>query len=65
MNEPLWTPTDVAKYLRVSRTLIYEWMADGILPMIELGPRTKRFEPDAIREWAKQRATMNDSERAS
>ena len=56
-EEGLWTAPQVARFLRVSKAQVYTWARDGVIPAVKLGPAIVRFEPDAIRAWAKQRAT--------
>jgi excisionase family DNA binding protein len=53
--EGLWTVKDVAAYLQLSRSWVYQRAELGELPCIRLGGAL-RFEPEAIRRWlAKQR----------
>jgi excisionase family DNA binding protein len=47
----LWTVTEVAAYLRVSRSWVYNRAAAGLLPCMHVGALV-RFEPEAIRAYA-------------
>lgn len=49
-DEPLWTADDVAAYLKVSRSWVYQHAADGRLPCRHVGG-LRRFDPAAIRTW--------------
>lgn len=55
-EEGLWDATDVAKYLRVSRSFVYKAIESGVMPVIRLGAAV-RFDPDVIRAWAHGQAT--------
>lgn len=37
------TPHEVAAYLRVPRTTLYEWLSCGIIPSLRLGKRIIRI----------------------
>lgn len=50
--EGLWTVKEVAAYLGVSESWVYQARRRGVLPAIKLGSRV-RFHPDAIRAWAR------------
>jgi excisionase family DNA binding protein len=52
--ESLWTPKDVAEYLRASRSWVYQRAEAGDLPCLRLGGLL-RFDPEAIRAWVKGR----------
>jgi excisionase family DNA binding protein len=47
-QEPLWTARDVAAYLKVSRSWVYQHAASGLLPCLHVGG-LRRFDPAAIR----------------
>jgi excisionase family DNA binding protein len=55
-DESLWTATDVALYLKVSRSWVYHRAESGELPYVRVGGLI-RFQPSAIRAYAKQAAT--------
>ena len=42
--------SDVAKFLRVSRSWVYQATASGVFPCIRLGALL-RFEPASVRAW--------------
>jgi excisionase family DNA binding protein len=50
--ESLWTPKDVASYLRVSVRKVERMRSAGAMPSPDffLG-RLPRYRPDSIREW--------------
>lgn len=50
--EPLWTATDVAGFLRVSRSWVYLHAEAGDLPSVRIGG-LRRFMPDQIRAYAR------------
>ena len=52
----LWTATDVAQYLKVSRSWVYHRAESGGLPYVRIGALL-RFQPNAIRAYAEQSAT--------
>ena len=61
-TEPvLWKAIHVALYLNISRSQVYEWAREGVLPSICLAPRVVRFDPDAIRDWANKRTSGGES----
>lgn len=47
--EPLWKYEDVARYARVSRWTIREWVLAGRIPEVRIG-RLVRFDPVAVRK---------------
>ncbi len=55
-DESLWTATDVAQYLKVSRSWVYHRSESGELPYVRIGALL-RFQPNAIRAYAEQSAT--------
>jgi excisionase family DNA binding protein len=51
--EGLWTPQQVAGYLKVSRSWVYQKAETGLIPVIRMpGSCLLRFEPAAIRAFA-------------
>ncbi|RKG63513.1 DNA-binding protein [Corallococcus sp. CA054B] len=50
-NETLWDANDVADFLKVSRSWVYQHAASGLLPLLKIGGLL-RFSPSAIRTWA-------------
>lgn len=51
-SEGLWDANDVAAFLKVSRSWVYEKANAGDLPCRRLGALL-RFEPDAIRAYVR------------
>lgn len=50
--ENLWDARDVARYLKVSRSWVYQRAEAGLLPSLRIGGLL-RFDPEAIRAWAR------------
>ncbi len=50
-DEPLWTASDVARFLSVSERTVRAWQLDHKLPFLKIGG-TVRFVPNEIRTWA-------------
>lgn len=50
--EALWDARDVAAYLKVSRSWVYQKSEAGLLPCLRVGGLV-RFDPGAIRAWAR------------
>jgi excisionase family DNA binding protein len=48
----LWDANDVARYLKVSRSWVYQRAEAGLLPCFRLGGLL-RFEPDKVRAFAR------------
>jgi len=47
----LWTTVEVARYLKTSRSWVYQATASGRLPSVRVG-HLRRFDPAKIRAWA-------------
>ena len=54
MADKLITVTEVAEYLRVKRSTVYEWAKDGKIPAAKVG-RLWRFDREEIEAWVKSR----------
>jgi excisionase family DNA binding protein len=55
LAEILWKREDVANYLGVSVRWVEQQVAARAIPHVPLpGKRLVRFQPEAIKEWAKQ-----------
>jgi predicted DNA-binding transcriptional regulator AlpA len=52
LAEPLWDALDVARFLKVSRSWVYERTMSGELPSRRIGG-LRRYEPAAIRAFAR------------
>ncbi len=51
----LWDANDVARYLKVSRSWVYQRAQSGLLPCLHVGGLL-RFEPDAIQAFIRGEA---------
>ncbi len=49
--ETLWDARDVARYLKVSRSWVYQKAEAGLLPYLKVGGLV-RFVPERIRQFA-------------
>ncbi len=49
-SHSLWDANDVAAFLKVSRSWVYQRSASGQLPSLHVGGLL-RFEPTTIRAW--------------
>jgi excisionase family DNA binding protein len=54
----LWTTVEVARYLKTSRSWVYQATASGKLPSIRVG-HLRRFDPARIRAWANANAARS------
>ena len=52
----LWTTVEVARYLKTSRSWVYQATASGWLPSVRVG-HLRRFDPAKIRAWASVNAS--------
>ena len=50
-DETLWTANDVARYLKASRSWVYQHAESGVLPSVRI-MGLLRFHPDAVRAFA-------------
>ncbi|HET9933964.1 MAG TPA: helix-turn-helix domain-containing protein [Polyangiaceae bacterium] len=50
--DELWTAADVAAYLKVSRSWVYHRAEANLLPYVRIGGLL-RFEPEAVRQYAR------------
>jgi len=46
----LWTTVEVARYLKTSKSWVYQATASGRLPSVRVG-HLRRFDPGKIRAW--------------
>jgi excisionase family DNA binding protein len=54
--EKLWTIDDVAQYLSVPRSTLYQWRSKGYGPNgIRIG-RHVRYRPDDVQSWLASKA---------
>jgi len=49
--EALWDARDVARYLKVNRSWVYQKAEAGLLPYLKVGGLV-RFVPERVREFA-------------
>lgn len=54
-RERLWRVDDVLAYFDCSRSWVYQKVASGELPHLNIGGLL-RFDPDEIKAWARGRA---------
>lgn len=52
MNNRLMTVEEVAAYLRVKPSTVYDWAKRGKIPAVKIG-RLWRFESEEIEAWVK------------
>lgn len=50
--ETLWTAVDVARYLKCSRSLIYQKAEAGMIPYLRVGGLL-RFDPHVVQRWVR------------
>lgn len=51
-SDVLWTAKELAKYLAVPISWVYERSRFNEIPgLIRLSPRNLRFKPEAVRDW--------------
>jgi nitrogen PTS system EIIA component len=55
MMEPLLTVEEIAKYLKVQPSTIYQWTHQGYIPHIKIG-NLVRFRVSQIDEWLEKKA---------
>ncbi len=51
--EPLWTVDDVSRYLKASRSWVYQKAEAGLLPSLRIGGLL-RFDPVVVQAWARE-----------
>ena len=54
----LWTTVEVARYLKTSRSWVYQATASGRLPSVRVG-HLRRFDPATVRKWAAESASAS------
>ncbi len=52
-SENLWDAGDVARFLKTSKSWVYHAAASGVLPSLHPAGWMLRFDPDAIRAFAR------------
>ena len=58
-HDTLMTPSEVSKYLRVSRWKLRQLISDGKITVIKIGGRY-RIEWEQIERWLENGGTLND-----
>ena len=56
----LWTTAEVARYLKTSRSWVYQASASGRLPSVRVG-HLRRCDPGTIRAWGSVNASGSGS----
>lgn len=51
MNEEFYTVDEVAALLQVTRKAIYDWMREGRLSYVQIGPRRRRISKAALAQF--------------
>jgi excisionase family DNA binding protein len=51
-SEGLWDAQDVARYLKASRSWVYQKAEAGLLPSLRIGGLL-RFDPATVRAWVR------------
>ena len=51
MSETLWDASDVAKFLKCSRSYVYKAAEAGMLPCLRIGAML-RFDPERVKAFA-------------
>lgn len=52
-TDRLWTVDDVAAFLGIPKGTLYQWRCSGYGPASARIGRYVRYDPDAVRQWAK------------
>ena len=61
-NSPLMTVEDVAEYLRVKPSTVYEWAGNGKLPAVKVG-RLWRFHRGQIEAWIQKGGVQSSNKK--
>jgi len=54
--EKLLTPDQIAEYLGVKKSTIYQWTHEGYIPYVKLG-KFVRFKVSNVERWLEKRST--------
>lgn len=57
MRDKLLTPEEIADYLGVKKSTIYQWTHQEFIPHVKVG-RFVRFRLPAIEKWVEQRSVV-------
>lgn len=55
-KKKLLTPNELADFLKVKVSTIYNWVYQGFIPHIKVTGRCLRFAEDEIDEWLKKKS---------
>jgi excisionase family DNA binding protein len=55
LSEPLLDARAAGELLNVPESTVYEWVRQGRLPCLRLGPRAIRWTRSMLAEWAGER----------
>jgi excisionase family DNA binding protein len=61
MQEPLYTPTEVAEYLKVTRQAVYKWMKQGRLGFVLVGA-DRRVPESALTAFIRSGNTSSEGD---
>ena len=56
MDPQLLTPEQAADWLNISRSRVFELIAEGALPSIKIG-KSRRVPVEALRRWVERQLT--------
>jgi excisionase family DNA binding protein len=62
-DSPLWDANDVARYLKVSRSWVYQRAESGQLPSLRVGGLV-RFDPEVVHAFARGEIRPRSASRA-
>ncbi len=58
MADKLMTVEEVAEYLRVKVSTVYQWAKEGKIPASKVG-RLWRFDPNEVEAWVRQQKMVD------
>lgn len=59
---PLMTAEQLCEYLQCTKDWLYEQIAVGRIPHIQIGQRSYRFRPEDIEAWLAERSAAVNKE---
>jgi excisionase family DNA binding protein len=59
MTEPLWSPLELAEFLKVPVATIYQWHHRRVGPPAVRVGRHLRYRPEAVAAWLDKRQTAS------
>jgi len=60
--DKLLTPDQIAEYLGVRKSTIYQWTHEGYIPYVKLG-KFVRFKESNVERWLEKRSTEGRARR--